>query len=181
MAIDDLTEDASEEELDFDFKTMVRNFIAFLNYSKERLQGAQAKIAEVEEAFTLVETRLNTYKNEIESFLKDEDNKLTDFVNKARISYGVAALCVLFPVTCPTIYAAVAAVTEVTINGAKSDLEHQRTNANKAIDAVKLSNVEIQNAHEFFNDEVPLIMKWSDRLNEVSNAVHSVENVIQTI
>lgn len=181
-AIDALTEDASDAEIDFDFHTMVRGFIAFLNNSKERLQAAQEKYKEVQETFIQVETSLNLYKNELESYLKNEDKKLENFVNKFRtVNYGVAAACVIWIFLCPTIYAFTAIATELTIADVKSDLEHQKNNANKALDAVELSNVEIQNAYEFINAEVPLIMKWSDRLNEVSGAAHSVENVLQAI
>ena len=182
MAIDGLTEDASEEELDFDFQTMVRNFIAFLNYSKERLQGAQAKYTEVQDAFVVVAAKLNTYRNDIESLLKDEDNKLTNFVNDYRAkNYGIAAACVLNRFLCPFIYFITTIATEATVAGAKKDLEHLKNNANKAIDAVKLSDAEIHNAFEFIGVELPLIMRWSDRLDETSNAIHSVDHILRAI
>merc|ERR1712136_308786 len=47
--IDDLTEDTSPQVIEFDFQTLVRLFIAFLDISKERLQSAQAQYKEAEE------------------------------------------------------------------------------------------------------------------------------------
>merc|ERR1712136_115955 len=182
--IDDLTEDTSPQVIEFDFQTLVRLFIAFLDISKERLQSAQAKYKEAEENLMEVETRLNTYKNTLVTYLKNENNELDEFVDKIRSeTYPVATLCVLPPMImgCPIIFIATAIGVEVTINNARSTLENQKSKANKALEAVKLSNVEINKAYEFMDRENPLILKWSARLNAVSTEVHTADNIMRAI
>merc|ERR1712003_102492 len=120
---DSLTSDEPDELIQLNFKVMVNHYLRLLDNSKLQLDDAKKFYWEATSNLHTLETRLVHYKEDVEAYIRNENNELTQRVDEIRrIAYPIGVICIIFLPICPLAYLGITLGVEINIGYAKEAL-----------------------------------------------------------
>ena len=161
------------------FKIIVKRMSTMLNKSEIELKNALDDYDEAEKSLNIVHDQVNIYITDLNSFINNENGKLTKRIKKLRTeAYAGSLACIVFWLSCPFVYGFVALGVEITLNNAKNELRKQRDSAKMSAKIVKGVIDEIENGHQFIHTEQPLIKTWAYKVEGVKKELEDVDMVV---
>ena len=173
-------------KLKYLFDKTIEYMITLLDNSEIMLAESLADYEEASHALNDIQTNINTYKSEVDSFIDNEGGKLEKWIAEYRIgTYPYMLFCVLggpFSVlVCPIVVAFTALGVEANVAEAKRLFQVQKDNAVKANEIVTDVLNEVQKGNQYIVDENILIKNWRLKMSRAKIEVKSVDAIIAAI
>ena len=168
------------------FKQTIRCMIDLLEHSQSKLDYASDRYDEAQSSLTDLRSRIENYKDDVDTFMQNKDGELEEWVKKYREkNYPWIAACAFggpfLVIICPVVSAVVLSNGEATIEKAQAQLEIQKQNAINAKEIVGDVINQINKSDQYIVAEQNLIANWEDKIKRVKPEMLSVEDVMEAI